>query len=167
MNKSTFKKIGWFYNHLEEYLLVVLLLTTVVLGFTQVIMRYVFNNSLTWSEELARIIFIWMSWLGISYGQKKNEHIKVNMFVDRLKRNAKKIVLIIAYLCTMAILVVFAIEGVVVVDAVMSIGSHTPALSIPKWCIYASVPISCALMVIRVIKEMVLFLKNTPIKEVK
>jgi len=35
-----------------------------ILVFIQVVMRYVFSNSLSWSEEMARFIFLWLSWIG-------------------------------------------------------------------------------------------------------
>ena len=50
--KSILSRIGNIYNNLEEYLLVVSLVINVLLVFLQVIMRTVFKNSLTWSEEL-------------------------------------------------------------------------------------------------------------------
>ena len=60
--KSILSRIGNIYNNLEEYLLVVSLVINVLLVFLQVIMRTVFKNSLTWSEELSRYIFIWQIW---------------------------------------------------------------------------------------------------------
>ena len=54
--KSILSRIGNIYNNLEEYLLVVSLVINVLLVFLQVIMRTVFKNSLTWSEELSRYI---------------------------------------------------------------------------------------------------------------
>ena len=50
-------------NALEEYFLIGTLFFNVVLVFVQVIMRYVFHNSLYWSEELARFVFLWFSWI--------------------------------------------------------------------------------------------------------
>ena len=68
--KSILSRIGNIYNNLEEYLLVVSLVINVLLVFLQVIMRTVFKNSLTWSEELSRYIFIWQIWLGASIALK-------------------------------------------------------------------------------------------------
>ncbi|HZK02228.1 MAG TPA: TRAP transporter small permease [Anaerovoracaceae bacterium] len=151
-----FKKIGSTYNHLEEILLVLCILIMVVVIFLQVVMRYAFNSSLSWSEELARILFIWASWIGISFGQKRSDHIKIVLLTDNLKGKFKDLVLFVADLCTLGILLVLLVKGMQITDKIYSMASITPALSIPKWIMYASVPLSCSLMSIRVVKEMVL-----------
>lgn len=71
------KKVIGFYNSLEAHLLVISLAFTTLLIFVQVVMRYVFNNSLSWSEELARYVFIWQIWLGhqrVYEGQRPYPH---------------------------------------------------------------------------------------------
>ena len=50
------------WDNLEEYILVYSMMFSVALVFVQVIMRYVFSNSLSWSEELARYLFLWQIW---------------------------------------------------------------------------------------------------------
>ena len=56
---NTLKKIGHGYNKFEEYLLVISLAVTVTLIFYQVIMRFIFNDAPSWTEEVTRYIFIW------------------------------------------------------------------------------------------------------------
>ena len=94
--KSILSRIGNIYNNLEEYLLVVSLVINVLLVFLQVIMRTVFKNSLTWSEELSRYIFIWQIWLGASIALKYNEHIRVTLIYSFLKN--KKVQAALGYL---------------------------------------------------------------------
>ena len=121
------KKIVNVYNKFEEIFLVILLLVMVVLIFVQVVMRYCFNSSLSWSEELARILFIWVSWIGISLGQKKGEHIKITMVTDKLKGNAKKAILVLSDICTLAILGILCVKGTEVVMHIMGLGAAMPA----------------------------------------
>lgn len=160
------KKIINLYNKFEEIFLVVLLVIMVVLIFVQVVMRYCFNSSLSWSEELARILFIWVSWIGISLGQKKGEHIKITMVTDKLKGSAKKFVLLLADVCTFVILAVLCVKGMEVVMQTMGLGATMPATGCPKWIVYSAVPLSCLLMAIRVVKDLVLTLTNRKQEEV-
>ena len=74
------KKFINFLNKLEEVVLVSMFCVMVLIIFIQVIMRYAFNSSLSWSEELGKFVFVWISWVGISIGARKNEHIKMFIF---------------------------------------------------------------------------------------
>ncbi|MDO5352860.1 MAG: TRAP transporter small permease [Succinatimonas sp.] len=75
----------------EEAILVFLLANITIWVFVQVIMRYVFHNSLTWSEEFVRWCFIWFIWVGVSYGFRVRKHISITVFVDKLSGKYKKI----------------------------------------------------------------------------
>ena len=72
------KVLKWLDANLEKYCCVVLMSVMTLIIFIQVVARYVFQNSLSWSEELARYIFIWLVYLGISYGCQMRKHIKID-----------------------------------------------------------------------------------------
>ena len=52
--------------------------------FAQVILRYVFNSPLTWSEELARYLFIWCAFLGWIIASRKGSHLAMTFVAERL-----------------------------------------------------------------------------------
>src|SRR5665648_198612 len=93
------RKIANIYNKTEEYFLLTALVISVVLIFYQVVMRYVFNNSSSWTEELSRYLFIWMSWLGTSLSARENKHIRVELLetalINRGKFKQKNVLFII------------------------------------------------------------------------
>jgi len=67
-------------DYLEEIILLILLvLMTCIMGI-QIVSRYVFQNSLTWSEELVRYMFVWSAFLGIPFCIKHGLSIKVDQF---------------------------------------------------------------------------------------
>ena len=72
-------------NRVEEVVLVAMFSAMVLIIFVQVIMRKT-GNSLYWSEELGKFLFVWISWLGISIAQRKGEHIKITMLTDHRPR---------------------------------------------------------------------------------
>ncbi len=142
------------WDRFEEYLLVYSLMFSVALVFMQVVMRYVFGSSLTWSEELARYIFLWQIWLGASYAVKEHRHLRIEVIQDLLKTPRKK-----KYfeLVSMALWLTFSLfmvyEGTSLTALLFERGQVSPAMRIPMGFAYASVPVGCALMSIRLIGE--------------
>ena len=65
------KILKWLDDNLEETILLVLLVIMTGLMGIQIISRYIFNASLSWSEELTRYLFIWSGFISISYCIKK------------------------------------------------------------------------------------------------
>ena len=76
-------------EHFEAIIIVALMALMSVLIGVQVFMRYVMGASLSWSEELARYLFIWMTYLGVAYAVRKNAHIRVTMLTDKLPDHLK------------------------------------------------------------------------------
>ncbi|SEN76647.1 TRAP transporter small permease [Lihuaxuella thermophila] len=69
-----------------------------ILVFGNVVLRYAFNSGITWSEEMARFLFIWMVFLGAIVALKENEHLGVDMLVRKLSARWKKVVYVISNL---------------------------------------------------------------------
>jgi TRAP-type C4-dicarboxylate transport system permease small subunit len=141
---------------LEEYLLVYSLMFSVALIFIQIIMRYVFSNSLGWSEELARYLFLWQIWLGASYAVKERRHLRIEIIQDLMRDKRKKMIF---ELLPTAIWLLFSIfltyQGTRLTLILFERGQVSPAMRVPMAYAYASVPVGCALMSIRLICEMV------------
>lgn len=140
-----------FYNQAEEYLLVTSLAFTVVLVFIQVVMRYVFNQSLSWSEELCRYIFIWQVWLGASLGFRTNQHIAIEMVYDKLKGKLKVIYMLLAYIITLAFNLFLVKYGFDLVGTMISRGTISSGMRIPLYIVYLSVPVSSFIIVLRLV----------------
>jgi len=50
----------------------------------QVVLRYVFNSSLAWADELSRLCFVWSIFLAIPLGLKSGAHIGIQVLASRL-----------------------------------------------------------------------------------
>ena len=90
-----------------------LIMSTVI--FIQIIMRYVFNSSLSWSEELAAYIMMYKTWVGASYGVKLNMHLRVTVIVDLLKGKLRDIAYIIIDVVWMIFSAYMVVMGIRVV----------------------------------------------------
>lgn len=140
-------------DKLEEYFLVVTMIAMVVIIFLQIVMRYVFNNSLSWSEEIARYIFLWQIWVGLSYGVKCSKHIRVEIIKYYLSSKGKKIVEIIATIIWIAFGIFLFYRAGVVMNKVYASGQLAPATSLPMWIPYASVFVGVGLMLFRLFQK--------------
>src|SRR5699024_12344791 len=59
----------------------ILLLIFSVLCIVQVVMRYIFNESLTWSEELSRYAFVWFVYTSAAYAVRYQRHVKFSFLI--------------------------------------------------------------------------------------
>lgn len=143
------RKLLRIYDEIEEKFLVVSLAFTVVLIFIQVVMRYVFNQSLSWSEELARYIFIWQCWLGVSFAFRFDAHISVDLVPDRMKPKNAKILRIIANVITFLFSAFLVYEGFKLVGAMVTRGTVSSGMRIPLWIVYLSLPFSSLMVCLR------------------
>lgn len=149
------KKIISIYNKIEEVFLVATIVVSVTLLFINVILRYIFNTGIYGADEIALICFIWMSWLGISIGERQKEHIRIDMLSQSLHGLPKKILDITAELITLAILIFLVYYGVKVVGVFVRKGTVTAMYRIQKYWIYLSVPLGSLMMGLRIVGHIV------------
>jgi TRAP-type C4-dicarboxylate transport system permease small subunit len=143
------------WDNIEEYLLVYSLMFSVGLIFIQVVMRYIFHSSLSWSEELARYLFLWQIWLGASYAVKAHRHLRIEMIQGFIKDPfKKKIFELFALSLWLGFSIFLAYEGSSLTSLLFERGQVSPAMRLPMAYAYASVPVGCALMSIRLVCEM-------------
>jgi TRAP-type C4-dicarboxylate transport system permease small subunit len=76
-------------ERLADWLLIALFVLIFALVLAQVVCRYVFNNPLVWSEELARLAFVWVAMLTWGLGMRRRSHIAVTFFPDMLPRGPR------------------------------------------------------------------------------
>ena len=73
--------LGW----ITEIPAAILVVAEIVILFAGVVSRYVFNKPLTWSDELASILFLWLAMLGAVIALRRGEHMRLTTFVNMLR----------------------------------------------------------------------------------
>ena len=117
-------------------LIALLLALMAVFVFGNVIMRYFFNSSLTWAEEISRFLFIWLIFMGSIVAFKDNEHLGVDTLVNKLSPKGKKILYVIN--C-----VVILITMTLTLDGswrltILNVDQSSPAIGLPYAYVYSS-----------------------------
>ncbi len=146
--------IKWLDENVEKVILVALLALMSVVIILQVFMRYVMQASLSWSEELARFCFVWLIYIGISYGVKKAKHIRVEALLSVFKRKGKYIINMLAYLLFLFFAVYAVYYGFSIYSAIKGTGQSAPSLGVSMSIMYLGMPIGMTLTCIRLIQRM-------------
>lgn len=120
-------------SHVGMAVFVVLIVACVM----QVFFRFVLNNSLSWTEELARYSFIWMHMLGASLLIEDSGHATVTAVLDLLHGSIRKAADILIELIIFFNGSVMLYSGLQL--AYSSRNNLSTALSAPMWCINSSV----------------------------
>jgi len=76
-------------NTLMDWAARIIMINMLIAITLQIIMRYVFNSPLQWSEELARFSYAWFCFFGISVATKDRSHLAVTLLVDRLPQKIR------------------------------------------------------------------------------
>jgi len=134
------RKTSFLINQWIEYLLFGMGFTMALIVAVQVFCRYVLNQSLFWSEELARFLLVWLTFLGASTAYYRKVNPGIDFLYLRLPPFLRKISSIFTHLASMALFIVMVIYGYQFAWFVRL--QISPALQIPKWIIMSIIPIS-------------------------
>lgn len=129
----------------EKGLFVLGLSMALVTG-AQVFCRYGLNHSLFWSEEVGRMMLVWITFLGATSAYKRKAHVGIDLLVRRWppggRRTAEGAVL---FLCTI-FFVVLVHQGTAFI--LFAAGQKSAALGIPMALPYGVVPASGAIFLL-------------------
>jgi C4-dicarboxylate transporter DctQ subunit len=116
----------------------------VVVAFTNVVARYVFDASLTWASELTIFLFLWSVFFGAAYCFKKDAHIAVTIVLDNVPSRVAKGMLIISHTVTLVFLLAVSYYGLqYITQVVIPLDERSIDLwDTPMWIIYLVIPIS-------------------------
>ena len=147
--ENKMKKITKVICNLDIAIASAALLVLIIITFTDVIMRYFFDNPFIWKEEMQMLLLNWTVYLGAGYAFVTGNHVAIELLVDYLPTKAAKVIEMLDTVLVIAILIYLAIQGTGIVNQYISTGRYTNILHIPYGLIYAVVPIGSILMIVR------------------
>lgn len=139
-------------NTLIRVVMVVCLTIMASLVFTNVVLRYVFSSGLTWTEELASFLFVWMIFLGAIEAMRSKEHLSVNILLNKFSSRVRQIITIINYLILLFIMWLL-FEGSWSLT-VLNKANKAPATGIPYSFIYGIVTFTSVCMTIIIVVQL-------------
>lgn len=136
-------------NRYTENLTAVMLATMVILIFIQIVSREVVGSSFSWTEEVARFLMIWITFLGASFAFQHGAHIGIDYFKMKLPERVQKVFEVLTLISCSIFFAVMMVQGFELVDRSMS--QTSSALNLPMGYAYLVIPISGLLMFINLL----------------
>ena len=127
----------------EKAILAVTVGIMVIIIAYQVIMRYIFAHANSWSEELARYLFIYDVMIDAAIAIRRNSHLQIDILINLMKPKVRTILATLAGMVFMVFLLSYSITLVQTGARTMSAGLGIP-MSIP----YSCMPVGIVLMLL-------------------
>ena len=132
-------------KNVVDSLVAVIFAAMVIIVFLQVIMRYVFNHSLTWADESSRFLFVWLVYLGGSITVRTGKMVCFDLLLEACRGKLWKIMQIAVTAICVTFLAFVAIWGVK--SMTLTAGEFSPVLSVPMVAIKGIIPVGAVLMI--------------------
>jgi TRAP-type C4-dicarboxylate transport system permease small subunit len=109
-----------------------------------VVARYVFNRPPIWSEDVPRVLFVWMTYIAAVVATRRDANIKVTFIVEKLPMRAQLVLDIAMTAIVVALMLVLAWYSWPVIE--LNLGGTMLSTGWNEAVFYLPLPASCALM---------------------
>jgi TRAP-type C4-dicarboxylate transport system permease small subunit len=134
---ATFDKL------LQKFLLCIiatLIFAMMGVTFTQVLARYLLANSLSWSEEVGRYIFVWITFLGMAAAFQARAHIALDFVVSLLPAKFSNKLVVFNALLVAVVGAALMMGGMALMK--FGLNQRSAALGLPMYIVYSVIPFS-------------------------
>ena len=142
--KRAFEKVsiveGWFVG--------ALLIAVTGILFLNVVMRFVFNNSLGWAEEFSRYSIVWVTMIGASLCVRSGAHIAIDPLSRFLSARALRYLNIAVMIFCCIVCIVLCHYAWAITEKIGRLGQRSATLNMPMALVYAAMPVGFALMAV-------------------
>ncbi len=119
----------------------------------QIVLRYVFNHPLVWTDEAAQYCFVWVSFLGWTMAARKRIHIGINVVADRLPPAGRRMLHALWCLAGVGFALVLAFVGVVI--AWRNGDVRMVSIDFAFWPVYLAVPVAALFLFAYAVRDLV------------
>ena len=146
--KFNFNNLHSAFIKLINFFVGLILTGMVITVFCNVIFRYFLNASIAWSEEVSRMLFIWLVFLGAIIAYVNSEHLGLDIIIKLFPKKITQLLIILADILVFFALVIILIGGIEMTKDSFASGWVASAIPIPYGYVYLVVPISAVLLLI-------------------
>lgn len=127
----------------NQVLVILMMMVMATLVFTNVVSRYVFAHSLNWSEEIARYLMVWVTYIGAGLAMREGQHVAIEFGQAALPRALHPWLRGVVAATILVFLVVLTIAGIQFSDFAWR--QRSPVMQWPMGAVYLAIPIGSTL----------------------
>jgi C4-dicarboxylate transporter, DctQ subunit len=150
-------------DNIEEWLVCICLVVMTLLTFVNVIARYIFSASLSFSEEITTYLFVLLSLLGAAIAAKRGAHLGLTIVTDHVGPKAAHIMATISMFFATLFSGIICYFGVFMTLNQFNKGQLTAGTQLPEWIFGSFVPIGALFVTIRFGQNLVKLLRGKDI----
>ena len=139
--RALFKALEWF--------AIICMVVLTIIVFMDVILRYIFKQGFSWTQEVATLMLVWFSLIGMAIGVLERIHISIEMFTAKLPEKAIQVLECIDHILIAVFGGAMVYYGLLIMN--MTKLSTLPATKMPSSVLYVILPLSGLLVLINAI----------------
>jgi C4-dicarboxylate transporter DctQ subunit len=145
------KLLGKIWSYFEEICIVVMLVTMAALNLANVASRYVLHASLSWSDEVIMLGFVWVTFFGIAVAYKRGANLGMDLISSHVPPKARVVFILISAACSLIFTGLMIYYSVPMIRGILNTGEKLPITGVPAWFAKGAVPTGGVLMTIRIL----------------
>lgn len=142
--------MGKIFDDFLKNLICGIYLLLIFVGFLQVFFRYILNYSLSWTEEVGRYSFVWLTFVGAALCVQNEAHIGLDIFIRNFQKRIQFLFHMLVDIVTIAFLLFLIYQGSLIVQKTFT--QVSAALHIPMSVFYFSIPLGALFMLINKVR---------------
>ena len=152
---------------IEEIICVIALSIMTVLAFVNVVSRYVFSASFSFSEEITTYLFVLLSLIGAAVAARRGQHLGFTAILDILRPRTKRLVQIFSFFLGTVYSGAICWYGIQMVGSQVARHQVTAGMQWPEWIFGSFVPIGALFVTVEFLILLVETVKEEPRASVK
>lgn len=126
------------------WIIAILIFAMMCVTFSQVIFRYVVGQSLSWSEEAGRYLFVWIAFLGMAAAFQSKAHVALDLLEKALPGKAARFLSILNTLLVGVVGLGLVVGGISLIK--FGINQRSAAIGLPMYTVYSVIPAGGAML---------------------
>ena len=148
-------------DRIEEIVAAVCLSVMTILAFANVVARYVFSASFSFSEEITTYLFVLLSLLGTAIAARRRAHLGLTILTDVVSPKVRRILHIIGYLFAVAFTGAIFYYGILMVLSQRQLQQVTANMQWPEWIFGSFVPVGALFATVRFVQVLIEEIRGT------